>query len=249
MNSKSTATDTAHRRTWDKEEFEKKARERAKKLKEVGPDGKPKGDNAKKQEKAAPLAPLQSRSGKVNLTGMLGKTQLVYTSSGSSQQPGFYCKVCDCTIKDSIGYLDHINGKKHHQNMNMSLKIKRDTLDDVKEKLAKLKSKIEDSSTKGEYDFEERVSELKRKRVDHNLKKREKQKEKKLKEREELEEYQNPEFASLMGPILSSYDLEKKTLEFFIAIHHHPSDSQAAPSFTLQHPPSQLVFRACTETI
>ena len=27
-----------------------------------------------------------------------------------AQQAGYYCNVCDCILKDSKSYLDHING-------------------------------------------------------------------------------------------------------------------------------------------
>lgn len=28
-----------------------------------------------------------------------------------SQQAGYYCNVCDCILRDSQSYLDHINGE------------------------------------------------------------------------------------------------------------------------------------------
>jgi U4/U6.U5 tri-snRNP component SNU23 len=71
-----------------------------------------------KYRPSAPAQPqrelLKAREEKIVLDANLNKTQVVSVGAAgpASKQPGFYCKVCDCTLKDSTNYLDHINGKK-----------------------------------------------------------------------------------------------------------------------------------------
>lgn len=56
--------------------------------------------------------PLKAREYQVDTDAKLGKAQVVVPGTATSNQAGFYCDVCDCIVKDSANYLDHINGKK-----------------------------------------------------------------------------------------------------------------------------------------
>ena len=55
---------------------------------------------------------LKQRSEKINLSAELGKTKVVSKTASLSEQGGFYCETCDTLLKDSIAYMDHINGRK-----------------------------------------------------------------------------------------------------------------------------------------
>jgi U4/U6.U5 tri-snRNP component SNU23 len=60
------------------------------------------------EDDSEPKELMKIREKKIDLDGNIGKIQVVQ----DSKQPGYYCKHCDITVKDSINYLDHINGRK-----------------------------------------------------------------------------------------------------------------------------------------
>lgn len=62
---------------------------------------------------------------------------------------GWHCKVCDCFLKDSLTYLDHINGRKHQRNLGYSMRVERSTKDQVASRLAVM-VKAKERSGKGE---------------------------------------------------------------------------------------------------
>jgi U4/U6.U5 tri-snRNP component SNU23 len=127
--------DNVGRRTWDKDEYKRKAEER---VALQGEDGSSRPRIAKE---VVQRAPLKARETLVNLESRLGKTQIVITSTPLAMQGGFYCDVCECVVKDSSNYLDHINGKKHTRAMGMSLKAERAMLEQVRKRLAENKKK------------------------------------------------------------------------------------------------------------
>jgi U4/U6.U5 tri-snRNP component SNU23 len=141
------------RRTWDTEEYEKLAKER---LDNEGEEPATKRSNVPIKREL-----LKPREHEVDLDSTLGKSVVITKSTPTSQQGGYFCNVCDCIVKDSINFLDHINGKKHQRNLGMSMRVERSSLDQVKKRFETNKRKQEEEKKKKDYDFEARMTELK----------------------------------------------------------------------------------------
>lgn len=181
-----------HRRKWDRDEYEKLAEERRRgeKEKEDEDENKKKGPPIKREL-------LKPREYRVDLDSKLGKSLVINKNTPTSQSGGYYCNVCDCVVKDSINFLDHINGKKHQRNLGMSMRIERSSLDSVKSRFQVNKKKIEEK--KKDYDMAQRMQEI----AEEEEKLKEYRKEKR-KEKRKAEEMDEPlegmsELASVMG--------------------------------------------------
>lgn len=140
----SARTDALGRKVWDKEYFAKRALVRQY---EDGQDFEDEdivdGGKRKKARKEPPppseRQPLQKRKEAVALDVELGKSKIVTTHTPKQQQGGFWCDVCECLIKDSQAYLDHINGKKHNRLLGMTMRVERVGVDRVKARLNQIK--------------------------------------------------------------------------------------------------------------
>jgi len=155
------------RRVWDKELYERKARERAALGEDNDSEDEEKSGGGKRVESAAESvkeefrpaehgaagpqgssrAFIKAREGDLGLDSNVGKTQIVSAAAiEAGVGAGYFCEVCSCTLKDSTAYLDHINGKKHQRALGFSMRVERVGIDTVKEKLEALKRKLAEGS-------------------------------------------------------------------------------------------------------
>lgn len=145
------SVDDRGRRTWDTAAYERKAK--------YGHAGTVATDLKSDKRNLPPSKRdmLTARDYKVDLDSKVNRTSVVsMTDGGKDGSAGYYCEVCDCVIKDSMNYLDHINGRKHIQNLGMSMNLTRSTVEDVKKrfKMHKEKKVVE----KKEYSLAERLA-------------------------------------------------------------------------------------------
>lgn len=161
-----------HRRKWDRKEYERMAQDR---LRDEKADAKALADG----EASTSRELLKRRDYKVDLDSKLGKSVVISKTTPSSQSGGYYCNVCDCVVKDSINFLDHINGKKHQRNLGMSMKVERSSLDQVKQRFQQNKMKMEEKQK--DYELDAKVREAKEEEERYKEYKKEKRKERKRK--------------------------------------------------------------------
>merc|ERR1711948_1277 len=86
---------------------------------------------------------LKQRSVELNLEKNLGKSAVVMQHTIKPMQGGYWCSVCECLLKDSSTYLEHVNGRRHNRNLGMNMKVEKIGVDRVREKLKAMSKKPE----------------------------------------------------------------------------------------------------------
>lgn len=160
-------------------------------------------------------ANLKPRDFQIDLASKINKQQMQSLAMPLNQQAGYYCDVCDCVLKDSLSYLDHLNGKWHNRALGMSMRVERSTAEQVRVRLEELKKK---KGKGGSGDEEEEYipdglskAQIEKEEQQHKEEQRKKEAaapENDTKEEEEEEEEVDPEFATMMG--FSGFGTSKK---------------------------------------
>jgi U4/U6.U5 tri-snRNP component SNU23 len=229
-----------NRRTWDVETYEKRAHERQKALDQgdtapaaaaprldddtqkeeflpaakgaAGPEG---SDRAFLQARQARVSDLDARVGQTTMIAADAAAGAISKTDGVQQTGvGWHCKVCDCFLKDSLTYLDHINGRKHQRKLGYSMRAERSTTGDIKAKLETLKKKKETKPEEEEdIDLNERVQQKDKELQERQEERRRKRKERKLKARQEANEVKAPPAEETAGDNLVDEEPEEREEE------------------------------------
>ncbi|CAL8117924.1 unnamed protein product [Orchesella dallaii] len=185
-----TGIPTDHRRKWNREEYESLAATRL--HSDEDDDGEGENRRHEKRDKKSPVkrSLLKPRDGKLDFESRVGQSKLVEMNSHSSTT-GYYCNICDCVVKDSINFLDHVNGKKHQRNIGMSMRVERSTLDQVKKRFEMNKEKRD--AAKKEYDLQERLEFLRQEEERVKEERRERRRDRKRRKQMEVENVEEKE--------------------------------------------------------
>lgn len=149
------------------------------------------------EEKRIKRELLKPREHEINLEKEIGKRHCITNESSINEKGGYFCDICQCQLKDSHTYLDHINGKKHQKALGMSMKTPIASLNDVKERLKFHKRKYNEIET---IDIKQRIKEKEEQEI---RRKRLKKLKKKLKKNDNNNDNNND------NDNITQYEIEK----------------------------------------
>ena len=181
------ATDAMGRKIWDKDVYLEKAKQNIM----FGPER-----IGRRKDPVIPLPSsqrtfLKRRTAELELDKNLGQMRTVTAHTIKPLQGGYWCSVCECLIKDSASYLEHVNGRRHNRNLGMNMKVEKISVDRIKDKLKSLKKETEEVEVE---DIAAKIQALEEQEEEKKKRKKEKKKRKRGaagledEEREEREE-------------------------------------------------------------
>lgn len=141
------SSDTEFRKTWDREEYAKKAADEEAKRKAEGKaryEAKLLGKKYHAPVDYSSLEATTARDKRLDVASMVGKTTIVPAGAALGKRgrgAGFYCSDCDLTFKDNIQLVEHYNSKQHLIATGQSGDVVRAGVEDVRLRLRMLAHK------------------------------------------------------------------------------------------------------------
>lgn len=141
------SSDTEFRKTWDREEYAKKAADEEAKRKAEGKaryEAKLLGKKYHAPVDYSSLDATTARDKRLDVASMVGKTTIVPAGSAIGKRgrgAGFYCSDCDLTFKDNIQLVEHYNSKQHLIATGQSGEVVRAGVEEVRMRLRMLAHK------------------------------------------------------------------------------------------------------------
>lgn len=165
------------RRQWDIEEYTTRARERDREHRERAVENEERVKQGKRpmgrrrNDLPKPTQTMQAHDD-LKLDANLGTTSMVDNAEGKGRGPGYFCELCNRMCKDSVGYLDHINGRMHLRKLGQSTQTARSTLDQVRARIAAVRAERALGRTaEARYDFDARIRQIaQEQRAEHDAK-------------------------------------------------------------------------------
>ncbi|XP_014561021.1 hypothetical protein COCVIDRAFT_87703 [Bipolaris victoriae FI3] len=157
--------DTDFRKTWDRDEMAKKAKEREAKEREEGKEryeAKMAGKSYRRRASTPEdLKQTEARAERIDWSKMIGKQTLTSAAAAVGKRgrgAGAYCGACDLTFKDNIQYVEHLNSKQHLIATGQSGEVRRATLQEVRDRLRYLKRKQDEAKVLEVTDLDTRLA-------------------------------------------------------------------------------------------
>ncbi|KAF2036651.1 hypothetical protein EK21DRAFT_51596 [Setomelanomma holmii] len=156
--------DTDFRKTWDRDEMAKKAKEREAKERDEAKEryeAKAAGKSYRRRASTPEdLKQTEARSERIDWSKMIGKQTLTSAAAGVGKRgkgAGAYCQACDLTFKDNIQYVEHLNSKQHLVATGQSGEVRRATVEEVRDRLRYLKRKRDEDKFQEVTDLDTRL--------------------------------------------------------------------------------------------
>lgn len=163
---------------------------------------------------------LKARKARVDLESKVGTSEIISAESAATTRlydskdegadqaandrsvvktgVGWHCRVCDCFLKDSHTYLDHINGRKHQRALGYSMRVERSSKDQLLSTLSHLSKKKEEEERRRKGGSESDIldyHELVKAKDEEAQRRKEERRQKRLERKKKLGESQEEDVA------------------------------------------------------